>query len=178
MKATFAALAVLAAAPLAAQAPPVTKSEAVEITTTIEAIDHTARLVTLKDEQGDSETIYAPPEVKRFDELKVGDKVTFKYSESIAYQIRKPGAAAGAPANKQPTLERGTGAKPSASISQRKTAEVTVKAVDTKTPSVTVVTADGNVVSFKVDDVKNLAGVSAGDKVEITYTQAVLIAVK
>ena len=110
MKATFAALAVLAAAPLAAQAPPVTKCEAVEITTTIEAIDHTARLVTLKDEQGDSETIYAPPEVKRFDELKVGDKVTFKYSESIAYQIRKPGAAAGAPANKQPTLERGTGA--------------------------------------------------------------------
>jgi hypothetical protein len=43
---------------------------------------------------------------------------------------------------------------------------------------VTVVTADGNVVSFKVDDPKNLAGVSAGDKVEITYTQAVLIAVK
>jgi hypothetical protein len=178
MKARFAVLALLAAAPLAAQAPPVTKTEAVEITTTIEAIDHTARLVTLKDEQGASETIYAPPELKRFNELKVGDKVTFKYSESIAYQIRKAGAAAGAPADKQPTLERGTGPKPSGTISQQKTAVVTVKTVDAKTPSVTVVTADGNVVSFKVDDVKNLTGVSPGDKVEITYTQAVLIAVK
>ncbi len=178
MKAKFALLAVLAAAPLLAQAPPVTKTEAGEITTTVEAIDHTARLVTLKDETGASETIYAPPEVKRFNELKVGDKVTFKYSESIAYQIRKPGAAAGALQDKQPALERGTGAKPSATVSQQKTAVVTVKSVDTKTPSVTVTTVDGNVVSFKVDDVKSLAGVSAGDKVEITYKQAVLIAVK
>ena len=31
---------------------------------------------------------------------------------------------------------------------------------------------------FKVDNPKNLEGVKAGDKVEVTYTQALMISVK
>ncbi len=30
--------------------------------------------------------------MQRFSELKVGDKVTFKYDESVVYAIQKPGA--------------------------------------------------------------------------------------
>ena len=45
----------------------------------------------LKGKDGDTQTIYAGPEVKRFDELKVGDTITFRYYESMAYVIRKPG---------------------------------------------------------------------------------------
>jgi len=57
----------------------------------IVAIDSTNRLITLKAEDGTSETIYAGPEVQRFAELKVGDKVTFKYYESVVYAVQKPG---------------------------------------------------------------------------------------
>ncbi len=100
MKKTLAALAALVALPLAAHAQkPVTQTDAVELTTKIEAIDHTKRMVTLKDKDGVMETIHCGPEVKRFDELKVGDTVTFRYQESIAYSIRKPGQPSGLPAN-------------------------------------------------------------------------------
>jgi pyridoxine/pyridoxamine 5'-phosphate oxidase len=179
MKTTLAVLAVLAALPLAALAQkPKTQTAMAEMTATIEAIDHTSRLITLKDKDGDTETIYAGPEVKRFDDLKVGETVTFRYYESVAYQIRKPGQAASAPASEEAKITRGTGAKPAATVSKQSTATVTIKAIDAKVPSVSVLTEDGRSLSLKVDDKKNLEGLKAGDKVEITYTQAFMVAVK
>ncbi len=179
MKKTLVLLAVLLALPLVAQAQkPVTQTEAVEMTATIEAIDHTGRMVTLKDKDGEEETIYCGPEVKRFDELKVGDTVTFKYYESIAYAIRKPGQPSGLPKTGEPKVVHGTGARPGGTIAQQETATVTIKAIDPKVPSVTVLTDDGRKASFKVQDKKNLEGVKVGDKVEVTYTQAVMITVK
>ncbi len=179
MKRTLAVLAALVALPLVALAQkPVTETDAVELTTKIEAIDHSARLVTLRDKDGETETIYCGPEVKRFDELKVGDTITVRYSESIAYAIRTPGLLSGLPATTGPKITRGTGARPSGTIARQETATVTVKAVDPKVPSVTVLTEDGRTVSLKVEDKKNLKDVRAGDKVEITYTEAAMISVK
>ena len=179
MKRTLAVLAVLVALPIVARAQkPVTQTEAIELTTKIEAIDKTARLVTLKDKDGEVETIYCGPEVKRFEELKVGDTVTFRYYESVAYAIRKPGQPSGLPAQTGPAVTRGQGPKPGGTISQQETATVTIKGIDPKVPSVTVLTEDGRTVSMKVEDKKNLEGVKVGDKVEVTYTEAVMISVK
>jgi hypothetical protein len=179
MKRTLAVLAALVVLPLVALAQkPVTETEAIELTTKIEAIDHSARLVTLKDKDGESETIYCGPEVKRYDELKVGDTITMRYYESIAYAIRKPGQPSGLPATSGPKITRGQGARPSGTIAQQETATVTLKAIDLKVPSVTVLTEDGRTMSFKVEDKKNLKDVKVGDKVEITYTEAVMISVK
>jgi Cu/Ag efflux protein CusF len=180
MKRTLAVLATLLVLPLVALAQkPVTQTEATELTTKIEAIDKTARLVTLKDKDGESETIYCGPEVKRFDELKVGDTVTVRYYESIAYAIRKPGQPSGLPAaTGDTTITRSKGARPGGTIARQETATVTIKAIDPKVPSVTVLTGDGRTVSFKVEDKKNLKDVKVGDKVEITYTEAAMISVK
>jgi Cu/Ag efflux protein CusF len=179
MKRTLAVAAVLMAAPLVVGAQtPVTRSEAIEATATIEAIDHSTRLVTLKGEEGETETIYCPPAVKRFDELKVGDKVTFRYRESIVYKVSKPGAAPTAPASGEPKVVRGTGPRPGGSVSRQETATVTIKAIDPKVPSVTVLTDDGRTLSFKVEDPKNLKGFKPGDTVEITYTEALMISVQ
>lgn len=179
MRKTLVVLAVLVAVPVVALAQkPVTQTEAVEITAKIDAIDRDARLVTLTDKDGDSETIYCGPEVKRFDELKVGDTVTFRYYESVAMVIRKPGDPAPPPPASDPKLVRGTGPKPSGTLSRQDTATVTIKSIDQKVPAVTVLTEDGRTVDFKVENAKNLTGLKAGDKVEITYTQAVVVSVK
>src|SRR6185295_2970845 len=53
--------------------------QAVTKTFTIEAIDKPTRAVTLKDKDGNEETVIAGPKVTRFDALKVGDTVTFQY---------------------------------------------------------------------------------------------------
>jgi Cu/Ag efflux protein CusF len=180
MKKTLVALAVLVAVPLIALAQkPVTQTDSVELTATIAAIDHTTRLVTLEDKEGVTETIYCGPEVKRFAELKVGDTVTFRYYQSIVYAIRKPGQPSSQPpASGQPAVTRGKGPRPGGTIAQQETATVTIKAINLETPSVTVLTEDGRTASFKVEDKKNLEGVKVGDKVEITYTEALMISVK
>jgi Cu/Ag efflux protein CusF len=190
MRKTLVAFAVLAAFPMvaAAQAPPapaaaakpgdpITQSASREVTATIEAIDHTNRRITLKDDKGNHETMTAGPAMKRFSELKVGDKVTFTYTESVAYKIAKPGTAA--PAVETGTkVSRGTGEKPSGMVSETLTAVVTIKAIDPAGASVTVTTEDGETMSFKVENKDNLTGVAVGDKVQVTYTEAVAITVK
>jgi Cu/Ag efflux protein CusF len=179
MKRTMVALAVLVALPLAAFAQkPVTSSEVTEITAKITAIDKTARLVTLTDKDGESDTIYCGPEVQRFDALKVGDTVTFSYRESVAVAIRKAGQPSGLPTKTTPAVTRTPGQKPGGTVAQQETATVTIKAIDSKVPSVTVLTEDGRTVSFKVEEKKYLDGVKVGDRVEITYTEALAISVK
>jgi Cu/Ag efflux protein CusF len=155
----------------------VTQGDVVEMTAEIVAIDKDSRVVVLEDEDGETEEVVCGPEVKRFDELKVGDKVTFRYYESLVSQIRKPGASAPAPSG-GPSLVRGTGPKPSGTISEQISAMVTITKMDPAVPSVTVKTEDGRTMSFKIADKKHLEGVKVGDKVDITYTAAVMITVK
>jgi len=54
---------------------------------------------------------------------------------------------------------------------------VTIDAIDAAAPSVTVRTADGHKMTAKVQDKKNLVGLKAGDKVEITFTEALMVTV-
>ena len=136
------------------------------------------RRATVEDEDGNVESIYAGPEIKRFDELKVGDKVTFRYYESLVSQIRKAGAAAPTPGKGTPTLVRGTGAKPSGTLSQQLSATVTVKAIDASVPSVTVTLEDGRTTTLEVLEKKVLKEVKVGDKIDITYTAAFMITVQ
>jgi hypothetical protein len=178
MKKTLAVLAVAVALPaLALAQKPVTKTEKTEITGTIEAIDHSTRMVSIKDAKGAVDSYYIGPEAKRFNELKVGDKVTARYYTTLAFQLRKSGTPAPAAPADDVKVVPGTGPKPGGTISQQQTATVVVKAVDTKVPSITVVTDDKRTVTFKVEDPKKLDGVQPGDKIDVTYTEAFTVTV-
>lgn len=153
---------------------PVNVGDAVSATFTIVAIDHSARIVTLEDKDKATQDVYCGPDVKRFDALKVGDKVTFRYYESMVTAISRPGAAK-APVSESVTRSAGT--KPGGTVSQQMTASVTIDSIDTKVGAVTIRNAAGKKMSLKVDNKKNLEGYKAGDKVDITYTQALAISV-
>jgi len=173
---SFALAMVLVSSAVALAQKPISASDMVTETFTIEAINSTTRVVTLKDKDGNLEELFCGPEVQRFDALKVGDQVTFRYYESVVSAIRRPGAAA-RPAEAG-GLTRTPGAKPGATISQQTTASVTIQAIDAKVPSVTVKTGDGQQMSFRVENAKNLDGYKVGDTVEITYTQALAVSVE
>jgi Cu/Ag efflux protein CusF len=151
----------------------VTNTKSFEIT----FIDYATRLVTLRDADGNVDIMLCGPEVQRFDALKVGDKVTFRYYESVVFQIRKPGDTTPQTADNA-GIVRTPGERPGATLSQQMTARVTVEAIDMKVPSVTVRTEDGRKMSYKVENAKNLEGVKVGDRIEITYTQAMAISVQ
>ncbi len=80
----MAVLAVLLTGPAMALAQqPVSRTEEVSSVFTIEAIDHSARVVTLRNQAGLLEEVYCGPEVQRFEALKVGDTVTFRFYETV-----------------------------------------------------------------------------------------------
>jgi hypothetical protein len=179
MKPTAAVAAALCLAVATATAQtPVTKTKSVSATATIQAIDSTNRAITLREANGVEDTYIAGPEVKRFDELKVGDTVKMTYYESVVLQARKAGAAAGTtgakPATADAAITRGTGALPGVTASVQDRMTVTVKAIDASVPSITVTTPDGRTVTRKVEDRKNIEGIAAGDQIDITYTRALL----
>ncbi|HET9262852.1 MAG TPA: hypothetical protein VFO14_07405 [Vicinamibacterales bacterium] len=152
----------------------VTKQNTVTATATIKAIDQATRSVTLRAANGDEDTFTVGPDVARFNELKVGDTIKATYYESLVFQVRKPGAAAAtsgavAAAGRLKDV-------PGGAIGSQQTATVTVKAVDMNVPSITVVTTDGRTLTRKIADKNNLEGISPGDKIDITYTQAVVVA--
>ena len=85
-KTMLAAMFCMAGLTLAQAQEPVTKANMVKITATIQAIDQTTRTITLRDDKGNEDTFTAGEAVKRFNELKVGQKVNISYYESIVFQ--------------------------------------------------------------------------------------------
>ena len=153
---------------------PITKQNKVTVTATITAIDQATRSVTLRAENGDEDTFTVAPDVTRFNQLKVGDKISATYYESLAFQVRKAGAAGTPPSD----AVAGGRIKevPGAAVGTQQTRTVTVKAVDPSAGTITVVAQDGRTMTRKVQDKKNLEGISPGDRIDITYTQALVVA--
>jgi hypothetical protein len=150
--------------------------EKITVTATIQAIDSTTRRVTFRNADGTEDTVVAGPEVQRFNELKVGDKVSFTYYESTVYQLRKGGTDK--MATESGAIIPGGKKLPGGTIARQTVQTVTVKSVDMTMGSITVTTADGRTVTRKVDKKSDLEGVKPGDKIDITYTEAVLTSVE
>jgi Cu/Ag efflux protein CusF len=172
----FLLLTMFCAAPVIASAQSaVSKAGNVSKSATITAINHSARVVTLKDAQGNLEDFQCGPEITRFNELKVGDTVTFSYHAAVVLQVARPGDKSAAPAGAAVT--RGQGAKPSGAVTRQQKASVIVEAIDQTAPSVTVRTAKGHKMTALIEDKKNLEGLKVGDKVDITFTEALMVTV-
>ena len=152
--------------------------ETVAATATIQAIDSTSRVITIREEDGTEDSIYVPMAVKRFNELKVGDKIKARYYESYVFQIRKAGQTSNKEGVSQTRVTPGTGTSPSATVARQLTATVEVLAIDTTAPSIAVRTSDGRKVTRKIEDAKTLEGVKVGDRIDITYTEAAMVEVE
>jgi hypothetical protein len=159
----------------AQQRTPLSVTESVTVKATIEAIDKTNQIITLKMPKGNLVDVLADEKMKRFDELKVGDVVTATYTESVAVHLRKPGEP-------EPDINKvivtPQGGRPGAKIEDVRTMTVTIEEVDRKAPSVKVKDREGKVYSFPVRDAKRLEGIKVGDQLEIYYTSALLLKVE
>jgi hypothetical protein len=145
------------------------------ITATVEAVDHSRRVVTLRDAKGDLRSIMVPDDVKRFSEIKVGDKLSATYYDNITLRVK----AAGEPA--VDTLKEGVtpggGRKPAGTEAVQQTITATIDAIDMSVPSISFKGPRGWSYSTKVQDKNALAQVKVGDRVDITWTEALLVSV-
>ena len=145
-------------------------------TGTIEAIEASTRTVTLKKADGTYVTTVAGADIKRFAELKIGDKVTARFYENVIVRLKAPGepdvnAGGKATTPTDTVLPGGTRAK-------QRTITATITAIDPKLPSITFSGPNGWKYSSRVEDKAALAKVKVGDRLDITWTMAVLISVE
>jgi hypothetical protein len=174
---TFVAAAMLAALATAANAQ-VSKTlpgTMETLTVTVESIEKASRTVTVKKPDGTYGVFSVPADVKRFDTLKIGDKITAKYYENIVLRLKAPG--------EKPIDSATGGVTPSASgnagtAAVQRTITATITKIDMKAPSIAFSGPNGWNYATRVQDTATLAKVKVGDKVDITWTEAAMISIE
>lgn len=140
---------------------------------TVEAIESASREVTIRKEDGTYTTMEIPEGAKRFDSIKIGDKVSVRYYENMVLRLKAPGEKEADTGGAALTAAPGTG--PSGTVAKQRTITATITAIDQAVPSITFTGPNNWKYSSKVQDKKALAKVKVGDKVDITWTAATLV---
>lgn len=149
----------------------------VEITATVQAVNKADRTVTIKGPKGNVDTVAVGPEVKNFDQIKVGDQVVLRYVEALSLELKKGGKA---PVERTDSMMSGTakpGEKPAAGVGRQVQVTADVVAVDAATQTVTL-KGPTRTVNLHVGDPAQFQLVKVGDQVEATYTEAVALSVE
>lgn len=150
-------------------------AESATITATVKAIDKQQRRVTLQTPDGQTAIVNVPPEVKNFDQIKVGDQVRVNYLESVALDIRKSGSPK-PPVQRQTREVTPKGGKPSGVVTNTIELTAQVVAVNPGQHTVTLKGPEGNTRTLQVDpQVTGLNDIKPGDQVDVRYTEAVAV---
>lgn len=150
------------------------QAASVRVNGTIEAIDKDKGTVTLK---GPKRTLtLAVKDKSKLDVIKVGDPVVATYIEAVAFQVRKAGSAAPGVSVKEERETSKPGENPAGAVARTVTLTASIEAIDTKAQTVTIKGPEGKAETIKVKNPKNLEGVKVGDMVDITYAQALAVA--
>jgi hypothetical protein len=133
----------------------------------IDRIDSFSRSLTVKTADGLSHDVYVGPELTIFDELRSGDSITVRVTESVVVALR--------PNAKTTVVEDRTAAARKdardADVIQQLRAIVSVEDVDVAKQMITYKGADNRRVMRTVSDRRLIDGLTRGDIVEITYTR-------
>jgi Cu/Ag efflux protein CusF len=150
-------------------------AEVVKLTAAVTAIDKATRDVTLKGPQGNEVTLTAGPEVKNFDQIKVGDQVNVEYVQALTLELKKGGGLVVARTEQKGAVAAKPGEKPAGAMGRQVTIVADVVAVDAAKQSITL-KGPKQTVEMRIQDPEQFKRIAKGDQVEATYTQAVAMA--
>jgi hypothetical protein len=151
-------------------------TQTVTISGTVATIDHAKRVVNIKTSDGKFETVDVPAGAKRFDELKVGDKVSLTYNNNVSARLKPPGEAAVDTGSS--TTTAGQQARPGGTATVQRTMTVIVDTIDKSASSMTFSGPNGWKYSRHIVDPTVFDKVKVGDKIDITWNTDVTVAVQ
>ncbi|MGQ7958123.1 hypothetical protein ACUTAF_10515 [Pseudomonas sp. SP16.1] len=151
--------------------------ETEEVRAEVSAIDTTKRSFTLTDEQGRSRTLQAPPEMRNFDQLKVGDQVRAVIGLERIVHLREPGemsedGAAGILATAP------EGSKPALLMAETLELTAVIKAMDSAQRTATLQFADGSQRVVKVRPDVEMKPEYLGRELVLRMTSAIAVSVE
>lgn len=158
--------------------PGVVIAERATMTATVEGLDRSQRLMTVKGPKGRALTLRVPDEVRNFDQIDVGDRIEAEYLDAVAIVVRPAGAPA--PSGETTAVRVAPpGGQPSATVVETRQISATVEAIDHDTREVTLRGPRGDTRTVTVDPrVERLRDVKVGDEVVVRHTEALALVVK
>ena len=144
---------------------------------TVTEVVKETRDITLRGTEGNLVTITAGEEVERFDEIEVGDIITFEYWEYLKAEFRKPTAEEIA----EPLVAAAEGVKapegmdPGAVVGAVVKAVVTIEALNRPLMLATVKGPRGNYLAIPMEDEVLITQLSIGQVLILTYAEAVAV---
>ncbi len=149
----------------------------VTVSAAVTAIDKDTRLITLKGPMGNTFQVVAGPDVRNFDQIKVGDDVVVRHVEAVSLELKKGGDGIREKVESADAARAKAGAKPGMAAAARVTVVADVVAVNARTQTITLRGVE-RTVELRLRDPKQFKLVKVGDQVQATFTEAVAISVE
>ena len=149
----------------------------VELMGTIKEINKETREITVISAEGELDTFTASEDVKRFDEIEVGEVVTFGFYKFLKAEFRKPTAEEIA----EPLVAiadaeiAGMDVEPGAVIGAMAKAVVTIQVINLTYMYVTIKGPQGNYMTIDVEDADLIKKLHVGQVVILTYGEAIAV---
>ena len=147
---------------------------------TVEAVDYTARTVTIRSQAGTVVTVDVPADAKRFDQVKVGSTVTAVYFDRVSVRL-KPAGEPAVDRTDPPRTTATVGTLPGATRTRQRVTTVTITGWDPVNKVVSFTGPNGTSYSRRLldsTDPKIAEGLKNGDRVDITRTEAMTVSVE
>jgi hypothetical protein len=156
-----------------AQQVKVLPTQTITIAGTIETIDQSKRAMNIKTKDGKLVAVNVPETVKRFNELKVGDKIKATYNNNVIVRLKPEGEPAVDTADTTSTAGTSSG---KAEMVRKMTASIVD--IDKKASAITFVGPNGWKYSRRVVDPTVFDHVKVGDRVDITWNTDLAVSVE
>jgi hypothetical protein len=140
---------------------------------TIETIDQSKRAMNIKTADGEFVAVYAPPDVTRFDQLKVGNHVTATYNNYVMARLKSPGEADINTGDSNYTRDTTSGKQ-----EMTRTMTATIVAIDKAEWSISFAGPNGWSYSRQVVDPSVFDQLKVGDKVDFTWSTDLKVSVE
>ncbi|WP_374680752.1 hypothetical protein [Accumulibacter sp.] len=147
-----------------------------QVSLVVDAIDKATRALVLKDDQGEKMVITASDAVKNFDQIKVGDQVVARYTQTLVMALKKGGGDLRVRIDSNDQAAAKPGDKPAAAVEKDVAFIADVQAVDRKTQMITLRGAR-KTMKLKIKDPEQLKLINKGDQIEGVYSEAVAVSV-
>jgi len=144
-----------------------------EAVVTVTKVDPKARTVSFRGPKGGVATLTLPAESQNIDQVKPGQQYRMKYVESVAVEIHKGGKPSAGASQKVKLAPKG--AKPGGMVVNTRQASGVIDAIDFTNRYVAIRGPQGNTVALKAADDVNLDALNAGDRIVVTYTEALAV---
>src|SRR5438094_1334739 len=138
-------------------------------------INKDKRTVTLVGPQGGTLTLTVQ-DPQKLDALKVGDPVVATYYEALVIQVRPAREAKPGVSVTDATVTTKPGEIPAGAVESQVTVTAAISAVDAQKGTLMITSLQDDAETVKARNPNMLAGVKAGDLVQLTYTRALAVA--